>query len=66
MVETKPDQITLTIKEFCNLTSLSRTTVYREIREGRLDAVKCGRRVLILFVSLKAWQAGLPKHAGVR
>jgi excisionase family DNA binding protein len=48
------------IPEFCLLYGVCRTTVYEEIRAGRLRAVKVGRRTLILVDDAEAWLAALP------
>ena len=37
----------LTIKEFCALTRISRTTLYRHMRTGAVPYTKIGGRVLI-------------------
>lgn len=42
------------------VTGLPRTTVYRLIAEGALDARKAGRRTLITSESIRAYLAGLP------
>lgn len=36
------------VKQFCDETGLSRSSTYLAMAEGRLEAVKCGRRTLIL------------------
>ena len=48
------------IKEICSLTGLSRSTIYQEISAGRLQAIKCGNRTLVLAEACKAWLASLP------
>jgi excisionase family DNA binding protein len=37
----------LTIKEFCEQGRISRTTLYRHIKSGRIPHIKLGGRVLI-------------------
>ena len=44
-----------TLPEFCERHSLSRTAAYREIREGRLQITKVGRRTLIARTDAEAW-----------
>jgi excisionase family DNA binding protein len=50
----------LTIKEFCALTRISRTTLYRHMRTGAVPYTKIGGRVLIAsqIVNDLARQAG--------
>ena len=48
------------IAEACKLTSLSRSRLYGELREGRLKACKAGRRTLIPLAELHRWLAALP------
>ena len=47
------------IVEFGGLTGLCRTRVFQEIKEGRLAALKCGRRTLIPAAEVEAWIASL-------
>lgn len=49
------DKLAYSIKDVCQLTSLSRSMLYTEISEGRLRAVKRGNRTLILAVDLREW-----------
>lgn len=53
----------LSIAEFSAATTLGRTRVYEEIKQGRLKIVKCGRRSLIPIEELKAWLNRLGKDA---
>ena len=58
---------TYSIPEFVATFGVSRSAVYREIREGRLKAVKCGRRTMIRATDADAWLRRLdsfkPKQA---
>jgi len=38
----------MSIAQFCNRYGLGRTTVYEEIKSGRLRVRKCGKRSLII------------------
>jgi excisionase family DNA binding protein len=49
-----------TIPEVIRDTGTSRTTIYEEIKAGRLKARKLGRRTLILADDLQNWLAALP------
>lgn len=49
------EKISRTLAETSKLTGLSRSSLYKAISEGRLRAVKCGGRTLILTVDLQAW-----------
>lgn len=48
------------IPEACKLTSLSRSRLYGEIRDGRLKVRKSGRRTLIAMADLHHWMQSLP------
>jgi len=56
----EPIQLSHTIKDVIKRTSLSHATIYRAIKDGRLKAVKCGKRTLIKHVDLEAFIASLP------
>jgi excisionase family DNA binding protein len=48
------------IAEACKLTSLSRSRLYGEIRDGRLTPRKIGRRTVIAMTELRRWLSALP------
>jgi excisionase family DNA binding protein len=50
----------LSIDGFCKLFALGRTFAYEQIKEGKLRAVKCGNRTLILRRDAEAWARSLP------
>jgi excisionase family DNA binding protein len=50
----------LSIDGFCKLYGLGRTFAYEQIKEGKLRAVKCGNRTLILRRDAEAWAHSLP------
>ncbi len=49
-----------TVKEFCKSYAIGRTTAYEEIKSGRLQSRKVGRRTLILRIDADNWLADLP------
>lgn len=56
MTPSKPfSKLAYSISEFCTLVGLGRTGAFREIRTGRLRAVKVGRRTLIPAAEVRAW-----------
>jgi excisionase family DNA binding protein len=54
----------MTLPEFLERYSISRTTLYREIKDGRLRATKVGRRTLVARVDAEAWLRTL--RTGIR
>ncbi len=44
-------RITATVAEFCRLSGLGRDTVFKMMRDGRLDRIKIGTRTLIVIAS---------------
>jgi hypothetical protein len=54
----------MTVKEFGARYRLGHTKIYEEIGAGRLRAVKCGTRTLILARDAVAWERSLPTLAG--
>ena len=59
------DRFAVSIEEAARLLSVSRFTVRRQVRAGRLRAVRVGRRVVILVASLQEFvQHGQPSQVG--
>lgn len=52
-----PEKLSFTIKEVVVALGIGRSTIYAAIAQGRLKAVKVGRRTLILRDDLHAWMA---------
>jgi excisionase family DNA binding protein len=48
------------IRDWCRISGMGRTTVYQRIASGELRAVKLGTRVLIDVESGLAWLSSLP------
>jgi excisionase family DNA binding protein len=46
----------MTVKEFCAKYRIGTTKFYEEVKAGRLRAVKCGTRTLILNRDGRAWE----------
>ena len=53
----------LRVNEACITLSISRSKLYQELAEGRLRALKCGRRTLIPTTEINAWLRCLPEKA---
>ena len=45
---------------FCDRHNIGRTTFYRELKSGRLRAVRVGKRVLITADAAEEWLKNLP------
>ena len=58
-VEPTPTKLAYSIPEVCRTASIGRTRLYTEIKEGRLLAVKVGRRTLIRAEDMDAWLGSL-------
>ena len=56
-------KISYTIPEFCAAAGIGRSTVYEEIKSGRLSAVKCRNRTLIPAESARVWLDSLKADA---
>jgi excisionase family DNA binding protein len=59
-VDSKP--LTVTVAAARKISGLGNTTIWGLIKQGKLDAVRIGRRTLITFRSLEALLA--PAHKG--
>lgn len=49
--------------EICRRNGIGKTTLYAEIKNGRLEAIKAGRRTIITAAAEQAWLAALPRLA---
>ena len=49
------------VREFCARYGICRDTFYREVKLGRLRAVKLGHKTLVLKSDAEAWAAALPE-----
>jgi excisionase family DNA binding protein len=45
----------LTVEEFCDSTGLSKANAYKQVRLGRLPAVRIGRAVRISAAAAQEW-----------
>jgi excisionase family DNA binding protein len=59
MTKDSPIRILFTVAELCEATGLGRTTLYSQIKMGRLRAHKCGRRTLFRAAEVEAWLSAL-------
>jgi excisionase family DNA binding protein len=48
------------VAEFCSRYGVGRTTTYEEIKAGRLQAVKAGKRTLVTADAAESWLKSLP------
>ena len=55
--------LALTVRGACAKLSISRSTLYQEIAEGRLIAKKSGKKTLIPTSAVMAWLDNLPAKA---
>ena len=49
----------ISVCQFCKMTSISRATFYREVRDGRISFLKCGNKTLIPYTELEVWIGNL-------
>ncbi len=57
---TEIDKRAISIAEFCSRYGLGRTTAYEEIKAGRLEVVKAGKRTLVPVDAAESWLQNLP------
>lgn len=60
-----PEKLAYTVNEACAATGIGRTSLYEEIRAGKLVARKRGATTLILAIDLDAYLAALPTTNGL-
>jgi len=54
------EQLAFSVAKACKLADIGRTSLYAAIAAGELEAVKHGRRTLILAEDLRRWLQSLP------
>ena len=54
-------KLAFTVQEACATSSIGRSSLYAEIKAGRLRSCKVGRRTIILHEDLLAWLNALPR-----
>jgi hypothetical protein len=65
-INTPNHQQAVSIHEFGKRYSLSIATVFRLIRDQKIEARKCGRRTLITADAEKNWLDSLPRAGGAK
>ena len=53
-------KLLFSVKEFCEIVGIGRTTFYQEVKAGRIKAKKMGRRTLITKSELERFIEELP------
>ena len=56
-----PPVLAVSINEAVRISGVGRTSIYEAIGDGRVEAVKCGSKTLVLIESLRAFIASLPR-----
>ena len=56
----------MTVKEFCKKYRIGTTKFYEEVKAGRLRAVKCGTRTLVLNRDSISWENSLSEVSPLR
>lgn len=52
----------LTIPEFCHAVNLGKTSVYKLINQGKITALKLGKKTLVPRSSVEDFVASLPRY----
>lgn len=60
-MQTNPARIAHTVPETLAACGISRTTLYKLIKQRKVEAIKLGTRTLILDRSLQTLMASLPR-----
>lgn len=47
--------------EICHRNGIGKTTLYAEIKSGRVEAIKIGRKTLITAAAEQDWLSSLPR-----
>jgi excisionase family DNA binding protein len=64
MIERPMEKLSFTVAEAVSATGLSKSTIFAEIKEGRLETRKRGSTTLILRDELARYLGELPKGRG--
>ena len=59
-MEATPQPLGYTVAQAVKATGIGRTTIYADLKSGRLAARKRGKRTIILADDLRAYLASLP------
>jgi len=59
MSDSSPKKMAYRIPEVVKIVGISRASIYREIRDRRLPAVKAGKATLITAHALEQWLSSL-------
>jgi excisionase family DNA binding protein len=59
------EQLALSVEAAASRVSMGRTFLFREIREGRLRAIKAGKSTRIRVPDLEAWLHSLPARVAL-
>ena len=65
-INTQQHKQAISLHEFGKRYSLSIATVFRLIRDQKIEARKCGRRTLITAEAEKNWLDSLPRAGGAK
>lgn len=55
----------MTVNEFLDWARISRTTFYKQVKQGRLPVHKVGKRTLVKCTDAEAWLENLPEMGDV-